>query len=980
MRLKTLHIYICWLTILLFAIPAFANSAQTMAATPSSLQLTYQPGGGYTDSASTEITSSSGAITNLKIKQITFDPIGGKNYQWFRADLIGATLSIAPELNALSAVSTLCAGSCTYNASVVLSATDMQDLTVSVTLQIGTSFSLLSASPSALSFSTVTGTLSKDIALSGGTATTFTAVATSDFNWLRITSASGSIPGTLTTYADSTGLQQGTYNGSITITPNTGNAITIFATLAVGTTSTLTASTNQLNFSYQVGTTPPGSQQFTINGPAGTSFTYAASANWIGVTPSGSTLPATLNVTVDPVAAGGSTSGTITITAGAQTAAVTVTLTTSVNPILVASPTQITLNYLIGSTIPTPPTIYVSTSNNTAVPFMAYSNVSWLTMSLTSGTTPGTVAFTVNPTGYAAGAYNGAITLYNTAYGTSTTVPVTLNVSGSGYGYGTQSFYTSPSSVAFSYQGGTNPANQTINVTSVTGLPILFSATATSTGWLSVTPSTAYTPGSLSVAANPSGLSAGTYNGTIAIAGYGTVTATQTIAVTLTVTQSAAITVSPASLSFNYQSGDSVPASQSVTVGSSTSQSLSYSTSVSNSWITATASGSTPGTLQIGVSPASLSPGTYNGTVTITSASATNSPQTVKVTLVVAAPPTVSASPTSLSYSYRMDGSAPGSQSVQVTSSGAALSYTASSSANWLSVSPASGSTPATLTVSANTANLNPGSYNGTVTVNARTAGGATSTQSIAVTLTVSGPLPTITSVRNGASQMEDGVSPGEVVVIRGTAIGPSDREEAAPTSAGYYASDPLGNTRVLFNGTPAPMLYAQSDEVSAVVPYAMGDRSNTFVQVEYRGVRSNAVTMAVVKSNIGLYTADKSGAGQGMAINGDGSANSSQNPAAKGSVIMLFATGEGQITPAVADGTIPTGIVPQPVLPVSVQIGGVPVPPGDLIYIGTPPGQVAGMFQVSAKIPLTVASGPVPVTLTVGSSSSQPGVVISVK
>src|SRR5205807_1922029 len=197
------------------------------------------------------------------------------------------------------------------------------------------------------------------------------------------------------------------------------------------------------------------------------------------------------------------------------------------------------------------------------------------------------------------------------------------------------------------------------------------------------------------------------------------------------------IGVSPASLSFNYQSGGSAPASQSFSVSSSGSA-LSYTVATSATWLSATpASGNTPGNVSVSVNPQSLSAGTYTGTVTITSSGASNSPKTVPVTLTVtAAPqlPTINLSPASLSFSYQSGGAAPAAQPVSLSSS-TALNYTLVSSAAWLNATPASGNTPASLSVSVNPSGLAAGSYNGTVTVTA--SGASNSPQKIAVSLAV---------------------------------------------------------------------------------------------------------------------------------------------------------------------------------------------------------------------------------------------------
>ena len=105
---------------------------------------------------------------------------------------------------------------------------------------------------------------------------------------------------------------------------------------------------------------------------------------------------------------------------------------------------------------------------------------------------------------------------------------------------------------------------------------------------------------------------------------------------------------------------------------------------------------------------------------------------------------------------------------------------------------------------------------------------------------------------------------------------------------------------------------------------------------------------------------------------------NSSTNPAVKGSVVVLFATGEGVTNPPGQDGLIAsTDILREPVLPVALSIGGVNA---QVLYAGSSPGNVAGIMEVEAIIPSTIASGTDAVLLSLGSATSQANVVVNVK
>jgi uncharacterized protein (TIGR03437 family) len=91
---------------------------------------------------------------------------------------------------------------------------------------------------------------------------------------------------------------------------------------------------------------------------------------------------------------------------------------------------------------------------------------------------------------------------------------------------------------------------------------------------------------------------------------------------------------------------------------------------------------------------------------------------------------------------------------------------------------------------------------------------------------------------------------------------------------------------------------------------------------------------------------------------------------------VVLFATGEGQTTPAGIDGQLAISTFPKPVLPVSVTIGG---QPATLAYFGAAPDETAGLLQLNVVVPQNIAPGNAAVVLTVGSASSQAGVTIAV-
>ena len=247
---------------------------------------------------------------------------------------------------------------------------------------------------------------------------------------------------------------------------------------------------------------------------------------------------------------------------------------------------------------------------------------------------------------------------------------------------------------------------------------------------------------------------------------------------------------------------------------------------------------------------------------------------------------------------------------------------------------------------------------------------------SVSVAVGVNSPM-SITAVVNAASYLPGAVAPGEILVIQGSGLGADGTTAMSPTADGL-APATLAGTRVLFDGVAAPMIYTSPNQVSAVVPYGVDGKTETALQLQYNNTQSAVVRLRVVSSAPGIFTSDSSGKGQAAAINPDDSINGPESPAAPGSVVTLFATGEGQTSPLGVDGLIArsSGLW-RPVLPVGASVGGVAA---EVVDAGSVEGQVAGLLQVRLRIPDSVGAGQaVPVTVTVG-QASQAGVTISIQ
>ncbi len=136
--------------------------------------------------------------------------------------------------------------------------------------------------------------------------------------------------------------------------------------------------------------------------------------------------------------------------------------------------------------------------------------------------------------------------------------------------------------------------------------------------------------------------------------------------------------------------------------------------------------------------------------------------------------------------------------------------------------------------------------------------------------LNAQGAKPTMNAVANAASYGAGAISLGEMVVIFGSGIGPSQLVSFALDSQGRVGST-VAETSVLFDGTPAPLIYVSASQTVAMVPYAVAGKTVTQVQAVYRGVASDPFPKSVASSAPGIFSSDASGKGQGAIANSDG-------------------------------------------------------------------------------------------------------------
>jgi uncharacterized protein (TIGR03437 family) len=233
-----------------------------------------------------------------------------------------------------------------------------------------------------------------------------------------------------------------------------------------------------------------------------------------------------------------------------------------------------------------------------------------------------------------------------------------------------------------------------------------------------------------------------------------------------------------------------------------------------------------------------------------------------------------------------------------------------------------------------------------------------------------------ITGVSNAASYVGGSIAPGEALYIAGVSIGPPALAGAALDANGNISTQ-VADTQFLFNGVAAPIVYVSAQQSSVIVPYEVSTSSAAQIVAVYKGNQSPPVTMPVAPAVPGIFSANASGTGLGAILNQNSTYNSAQNPAARGSTVVLFVTGEGQTIPAGVSGRVTASQI-APVLPVTVNFGTVAAT--SYPFVGELPGVVAGVLQINVTIPQLAPTGTVPVTVKVGNVTSQSGLTVAIQ
>ncbi len=223
----------------------------------------------------------------------------------------------------------------------------------------------------------------------------------------------------------------------------------------------------------------------------------------------------------------------------------------------------------------------------------------------------------------------------------------------------------------------------------------------------------------------------------------------------------------------------------------------------------------------------------------------------------------------------------------------------------------------------------------------------------------------------NGAT-FQPGIVAGSWTTITGVNLADVTRTWQDSDFNGNILPTNLSGVSVKVNGLDAPVYFISATQINVQAPANLS--GSVPVQVTHNGAVSNMITANAVSTAPGLFTYSLGGKNFPSAlyngtytIVGDPALYSSAAKAKAGDIVQLYATGLG---------SSPAGNIIQSVLPfsspVTVSIGSTNVTASFAGLVGV------GLFQINFTVP-SLADGEYPLSIKVGSTSSQTGVILPV-
>jgi len=230
--------------------------------------------------------------------------------------------------------------------------------------------------------------------------------------------------------------------------------------------------------------------------------------------------------------------------------------------------------------------------------------------------------------------------------------------------------------------------------------------------------------------------------------------------------------------------------------------------------------------------------------------------------------------------------------------------------------------------------------------------------------------LPSISpgGVIDAFSGIGNAVAPGEDISIYGVGLGPSTGAAQSFDSKTLTLPVAASGVSVAWNGIQSPLYYVSAGQINAQVPYELAGLTEASLVVTVNSQASAPVKVPIAPVHPSLFP---------RVFNADGSVNSPANPAARGSVVFFYATGQGVTSPASKTGAAAIDSYPNPAADVTVTLGG---SAAQVLFKGQAP-YTAGVMQINAKLAPDAPGGDaIPLVLTVGGVAAQSGITVAIQ
>ena len=224
--------------------------------------------------------------------------------------------------------------------------------------------------------------------------------------------------------------------------------------------------------------------------------------------------------------------------------------------------------------------------------------------------------------------------------------------------------------------------------------------------------------------------------------------------------------------------------------------------------------------------------------------------------------------------------------------------------------------------------------------------------------------VPVVQSVTDSAGYGPR-VAPGSLASLFGAGLA-----SGTASASGFPLPTSLAGATVTAGGVLAPLLYASPGQINFQVPSSLKS-GEVNVVVNGPGGASASFSFDVTAEAPAIY---QYGTNRSVAQNADGTLNSSTAPAAAGSVITVYLTGQGTVSNPVTDGTAaPLSPLSTATATATATIGLLNAP---VQFLGLTP-EFAGLAQANIQVP-ALATGDYPLVIAVGGYISA-SVVVSV-